>query len=108
MKERRQYKRHTARLPARIEVIASNRKEVFDLETKDISASGAFIYTKKSSFFPENSRFTLDLTIPSDRIKELSDVKSLIECEGSMVRSNPEGMGIHFDRECYIMSLRGS
>ena len=108
MKERRQDKRHTARLPARLEVIASNIKEVFDLETKDISASGAFIYTKEASFFPENSRFTLDLTIPSDSIKELSDLKSLIECEGNMVRSNSEGMAIHFDRECYIMSLRGS
>jgi len=108
MKERRQYKRFAATLPARLEVITSSRKKVYDLETKNISASGAFVYSKESSFFPEDARFTLDLTIPSDSIKELSEVKSLIECEGSMVWYSSEGMAIHFDRECYIMSLRGS
>jgi PilZ domain len=107
MKERRQYKRFTATLPARLEVITSGRKKVYDLETKNISASGAFVYTK-GSFFPEDARFTLDLTIPSDSIKELAEVKSFIECDGSLVRSTSEGMAMHFDRECYIMSLRGS
>ena len=108
MKEKRQYKRFTATLPARLEVITSSRKKVYDLETKNISASGVLIYTKESSFFPKDARFTLDLTIPSDSIKELAEVKSLIECEGSVVRSTSEGMAMHFDRECYIMRLRGS
>jgi len=108
MKERRLYKRHTARLPSRIEaIIPSGKKKIDDLETKDISIGGAFIYTKESSSFPEGTRFIIDLTIPANSIRELTDLKSLIECEGSMVRSNAEGMAIHFDRECYIMSLRG-
>ncbi len=108
MKEKRQYKRFTATLPARLEIITSSSKKVYDLETKNISASGAFVYTKDSSYFPQGTRFIMDLTIPRGSIKELAEVKSLIECEGSVVRSTSEGMAMHFDRECYIMSLRGS
>ena len=108
MKESRQYKRFKARLPAKLEALTSNRTRLLNVETKDISAAGAFIYTKDSPFFPDGTRFIIDLTIPENSIKELTDLKSLIECTGSMVRYNSEGMAIHFDRECYIMSLRGS
>jgi hypothetical protein len=107
MKERRQFKRFKTNLPVRMEAVMEDKTKVFDFETKDISAAGVFIYTKESPFFPDGTRFTVDLTIPENSIKELSDLKSLIECEGSMVRYNSEGMAIHFDRECYIMSLRG-
>ncbi len=108
MKEKRKYKRFKAKLPARMEAVTSGKTKVFNLETKDISAAGAFIYTKESPFIPDGTRFIMDLTVPENSIKELTDLKSLIECEGSMVRYNSEGMAIHFDRECYIMSLRGS
>jgi hypothetical protein len=106
MKERRQYERFTLPLPVRIEAITSGRKKVVDLETRDISTSGAFICTLTS--FPEGTRFILDFTIPSDNIKKLRDMKSLMECKGNMVRSTSKGMAIHFDKECQIMSLRSS
>jgi len=51
MKERRHYKRIKAKLPARLEAVTSGKTKVFDLETKNISAAGAFIYTKESPFF---------------------------------------------------------
>ncbi len=109
MKERRLYKRHTATLPARIEaVMTSGKKKIYDLETRDISIGGAFIYTKESSSFPEGTRFIIDLTIPSGSIKELTVVKSLMECTGTMVRSTSEGIAIQCDTECEIMSIRGS
>ena len=106
MKDKRKYKRFKAKLPARMEAVTSGKTKVFDLETKDISPSGVFIYTKESPFIPDGTRFIMDL--PENSIKELTDLKSLIECVGSMVRYNSEGMAIHFDRECYIMTLRGS
>jgi len=57
MKERRLYKRHTARLPTRIEAImTSGKKKIYDLETKDISIAGTFIYTKESFSVMENVR----------------------------------------------------
>jgi hypothetical protein len=104
MKEQRQYERFTFPLPVRIEAITSGRKKVLDLYTRDISASGTFITTLTS--FPEGTQFILDFTIPSDSIKGLKDVKSLKGCTGSMVRSIPHGMAIHFDRECQIKSLK--
>ena len=97
MKERRQYERFTFPLPVRIEAITSGRKKVIDLETRDLSASGTFITTLTS--FPERTRFVLDLTTPNDSIKGIKDVKSLKGCTGSMIRSTPHGIAIHFDNE---------
>ena len=104
MKDRRQYERFTFPLPVRIEAITSSRKKVIDFETRDISASGTFITTLTS--YPEGTRFILDFTIPNDNIKGLKDVESLKSCTGSMVRSTPHGIAIHFDRECQIESLK--
>ena len=104
MKNRRLYKRHTVRLPSRIEaIIPSGKKKIYDLETKDISIGGAFIYTKGWYSFPEGTRFIIDLTIPSASNKELTTVKSLMECNGTMVRSTSEGIAIKCDRECDII-----
>ena len=104
MMEKRLNNRLTVRLPSRLEaIIPSGKKMIYDLETKDISIDGAFIYTKESLSFPEETRFIIDLTFPSDSNKELTMLKSLMECTGTMVRSTSEGIGIHFDRECEIV-----
>ena len=100
MKERRLYKRHSVKLPSRIEAIMpSGKKKILDLETKNISIGGAFIYTKESSSFPEGTRFIIDLTIPNDRNKELMVVTNLMECTGTLVRSTSEGIAIQCNSE---------
>ena len=101
MKERRRYKRHIAILPAKIEtMLTSGEKKVFDVETINISIGGAFIYSKDLSFFQKGRLVVIDYTIPSDGyFKYLADVKNLIDGEGSMIRSSPEGLAIQFDRE---------
>ena len=101
MKERRLYKRHIAILPAKIEsILTSGEEKVFDVETRNISIGGAFIYSKDLSFFQKGRRVIIDFTTPSGSFfKYLADVKSLIDGEGIMVRSTPEGIAIHFDRE---------
>ena len=79
MKERRLYKRHNVKLPSKIEAIMpSGKKKILDLETKNISIGGAFIYTKEWYSFPEGTRFILDITIPNGSNKELRIVKSLM------------------------------
>ena len=92
MKERRQYERFTIPLPVRLKAMTTGRKKVLDLVTRDISASGTFITTLAS--FPEETRFILDFTIPSNKVKELKGEKSLKGCTGSLVRSTPHGMAI--------------
>ena len=103
-KEQRQHKRFAAKLPVKLEAITSSRIRVLDVETKDISATGAFIYTKEASFLPEDARFILNLTIPSKSIIKLKNMKGLEERVGSMVRSTLQGIAIRFDRKCQIMS----
>ena len=105
MEERRQYERFPLTIPARMEMMSSGRKKIFDFETRDISAGGAFINTTEQ--FPEGTRFKLELTVASKKIKELTGAKSLIESEGNVVRSTPKGVAIQFDRDCQIVSLRG-
>ena len=101
MKERRLYKRNIAILPTKLEtILTSGEKKVFDVKSRNISIGGAFIYSKDLSFFQEGRRVIIDFTTPSGSFfKYLADVKSLIDGDGIMVRSTPEGIAIHFDRE---------
>ena len=104
MKERRQFERFSINLPARLETFVSNKKQIFDLKTRDISASGAFFDTK--SPFSEGIRIKLNVTADNKRIKELTGSHGFIECEGVVIRSTPEGIAICFDKDCQILSLK--
>jgi hypothetical protein len=106
MKERRKYERFNIPLPVRLETIESDRKEIIDNETSDISASGTFIPSLRS--YPEGTRFVLDFTIPSEDIKEFKYVKALRGSTGTLVRTDSKGMAITFDPECYIVSLNAN
>ena len=106
MKERREYERFQLALPARLEIATSVKKEIFDSQTRDISAAGAFLFTTER--LSEGTRCRLELTVPSNRIKELTGAQSLIKVEGTVVRSTPDGVAICFDGECQLLSLKGS
>ena len=105
MKERRQFERFDLTLPVQIKMISHNKNHVFNLNTKDISASGAFIDTAEA--FSKDTRFKMNFTITSEKIKSLTGARSLIECEGGIVRSSPTGVAICFDTECQILCLKG-
>jgi hypothetical protein len=106
MQERRIYERHIVILPTKLETILTpGEKKVFDVETRNISIGGVFIYSKNLSIFQEGRRVIIDFTIPSGNFfKYLADMKSIMECTGSVVRSTSEGIAIQFDEECEIMS----
>jgi hypothetical protein len=104
IRERRQYERYILSLHVRLESMTTSRKMILDLYTRDVSASGIFITTLTS--FPEGTRFILDFAIPRDIIEKLNGVRRSNGYTGSMVRSTPHGLAIHFDRECQIESLK--
>ena len=108
MQERRIYERHIVILPTKLETILTPGKEkVFDVETRNISIGGAFIYTKDFEFLLEGRRVSIDFTIPNGSyFKYLADMKSIMECNGSVVRSTSEGIAIQFDSECEIVERR--
>ena len=98
MKEQRLYKRFSAKLPVILEAIASSRLRVLNVETKDISATGAFIYTKEASFIPDDTRFILNSSNPNKSRIRLKKLKPLENCTATMVRSSSEGIAVRFNR----------
>jgi hypothetical protein len=97
-KEQRQHKRFAAKLPVKLELITSSRLRPLNVETKDISASGAFIYTKEASYIPNDTWFTLNSSNPNKITIKLKELKQLENCTGIMVRSTSEGIAIRFNR----------
>jgi len=104
MKDRRKVERFPLSLLARIETNHSNRKQIFKFKTRDISSAGAFIDTTEK--FSEGTRFKMDFTIPSKRIKELTGALSLIECEGNVIRTTNDGIAVRFNTDCQIIGLK--
>ena len=98
MKEQRLYKRFPAKLPVRLEAITSSRLRVLNVETKDISTTGAFIYTKEASYIPDDTRFILNSSNSNKRRIRLKKLKQLKNCAGTMVRSTSEGIAARFNR----------
>ena len=98
MKEQRQHKRFAAKLPVKLELVASSRLRHLDVETKDISASGAFIYTKDASYIPDDTRFVINSYDPKKSTIKLKKFKRLKNCTGTMLRSTSEGIAIRFNR----------
>ena len=105
MNNLRQFERFPLNVPARAEIYTSDTKQIYDLGTKDISASGVFLYTPE--LFSNGTNMKLNLTVPNDKIKQMTGAESLLDCEGQVVRSTSYGVGIHFARDCEIMSLKG-
>ena len=106
MEERRRFERFQLRLPVRMEVIISGKRQVFDLETKDVSAAGVFIET--SERFSEGTPVQLSMTLSSDRIRELTGSQSLIKVKGIVVRSAPTGLAVGFAGKREILSLNAN
>ena len=99
MQERRIYERHIVVLPTKLETILTpGEKKVFDVETRNISIGGAFIYTKEASFIPDDTQFIVNSSNPNKRTIKLKKWKRLENCAGTMVRSTLEGIAIRFNR----------
>jgi hypothetical protein len=90
------------RLPARIVAEGGEQVEA-QLETRDISAKGAFLYTAKPAL--EGASVILELVLPVDKFKQLlfeqSDVK--LKVTGIVLRTEPKGMAVRFDRKYEII-----
>lgn len=106
MKERRKYERFQLELPVRLEMNSSQTTEMFELQTRNISAAGTFLNT--TGRFPVGTRCQLEMIVASERIKEITGVHGLIKVDGTIIRSTPEGVAICFDGECQILCLKGS
>ena len=107
MQEQRKHERFQLELPARLEMNSSERTEIFELQTRNISAAGALL-SGNTGQFPAGTRCQLEMIVASERIKELTGVQGLIKIEGTIVRSTPDGVAICFDGDCQILGLIGT
>ena len=106
MEERRRFERFQLRLPVRMEVTISGKRQIFDLETKDISAAGVLIDT--SERFSKGTPVQLSMNLSSTRILELTGSQSLIKVQGMVVRSAPTGLAVSFAGRKEILSLNAN
>jgi hypothetical protein len=106
MKEQRRYERFQLQLPARVEMDKSEKKEIFEIYTKNISSAGVLLLGTEGQF-SEGTRCQLELIVSSEKIKELTGMQGLIKVEGTVVRSTPDGVAICFGDDCQILGLRG-
>ena len=98
MKEKRRHERFSVKLPLKLELLTASRLRHLDVETKNISASGAFIYTKDASYIQNDTRFLIASSYAQLRNIQLKKWKRLENCAGTMVRSTSEGIAIRFNR----------
>lgn len=106
MEERRKLERYQLHVPTKIELAdASGHHEMLQLETKDISADGAFFVSPTP--ISEGTNIKLKMILSVEKLKDLIGVYNKIELElqGQVVRSDSNGIAVLFDRKYKIKAL---
>lgn len=108
MEEKRKLERFDLKVPARIEGVGNRRdKDILDLITSDICAGGAFFHTDQP--LPEGTKVRIDLVLPLAGLRRLlSDYDHAhIKVTGTVLRKEPSGMAICFNRDYLIRPRKG-
>jgi hypothetical protein len=105
MTERRKLERYNLIIPTRI-VISNNsqEEEVFEINTCDISAKGAYFKTKHK--FEKSSKVTLNFVLPVNKLAQVMGVNSYVKVKGEVVRIDMEGIAVSFNGDYKIMPYR--
>ena len=106
MEERRKLERFQLHVPAKIELTDdSGHRETLQLETKDISADGAFFVSSQP--ITEGADIQLEMILSVDKLKDLIGVHNKVELKlkGHVIRSNSNGVAVMFDRKYQIKAL---
>ena len=77
MKERRKYERFALSLPIEVEVLGSNKQQLLNLLTKDVSAGGAFFYVGES--VSEGVQVKVRMIVASQALKEMTGAQGLVK-----------------------------
>jgi hypothetical protein len=107
VKERRKLERYQLRVPTTIELAdESGHRETLRLETKDISADGA--YFASSGPIAEGVHLKLEMVLSVERLKELIGANKKVELrlEGTVIRKDPSGIAVLFDKKYHIKALK--
>ena len=107
MRDKRVLERYNLTIPARLEVsVANNKRELIELQTVNVCAGGAFLQTTHS--ISEGTQVKLDFVLPVEKIKELIGSYGCVKVRGRVVRSEPGGVAVSFDKKYEILPYRDS
>lgn len=105
MKERRKLERFDLRLPATIEVAAQGESEktLLYVMTKDVCAGGAFFDTLNA--LPKDTQVKVGMALNLARLGGSKSRRARIKVSGRVLRSEPTGMAIGFDKSYKIIPV---
>lgn len=108
-RNQRKSKRFNLELAAGVEVETSDQEneekvsQICNFVTRDICSGGAFFYTAHP--LPEGTEVKIELVLDLDKLKKLKGEKAFISTKGKVLRVEPEGMAICFEKNYKIGSL---
>lgn len=97
--------RYDLSVPVRITGIEGEQQEILNTRAKNISSKGAYIALDAP--LPEGKHVKIELLLPASKLLKIigEQKKVMIRVDGTVVRSEAEGMAIHFEKEYEITSL---
>ncbi len=107
MDDKRKFERLHIEVPARIKVLSSGDKnDPLVLQTKNVSAGGAFVGTKQ--LLPEDTNIEIEIFLLSEEVQELDDADkgNVLIVTGQVIRSGPDGIAIRFNEDYDILSVK--
>ena len=105
MGERRKHQRFKVKLPAKIEVVAGDPQgetQVVRVESDNVGLGGAFFHTL--SPLPEGTPVKVDLTLHFRDVMFPLKRQPHFKVQGRVLRSEPAGMAIRFEKRYTIAS----
>ena len=108
MDEKRKLERFELKVRAKVEGLRPGQHTApLNLVTNDICAGGAFFHTGNS--LPEGTRVQIDLVLPLGRLRRLIKEydEARIRVTGTVVRREPAGMAVSFNRDYKIHPQKG-
>ncbi len=105
MKDRRSIARFALEVPARVEILKeSGEREILQLRTKNISASGAFLYSPRP--LPQG-RLSMEIVLCVKTLKQIlrdhRDVR--LTLSGNVVRVENAGIAVKFSKKYLIQPI---
>jgi len=104
--EKRKLERFSLEIPAIVRITASDTKKKLDLLTRDVCSGGA--YFKTEQIVPVGTEVQIELVLPLKKLKMPPEhcEKVLVNLSGKVLRTEPGGIGVCFDKTYNIRPLR--
>lgn len=102
--DRRKLERFSLEIPAQTRIGNNGKDQSYELVTKNICSGGAFLYS--DHMIPVGTEVNIDLVIPISKLKNIETHNVLIQVNGSVIRSEVDGIAICFQNNYKITPMQ--